>query len=288
MPNKKAQELLERKKNWIFSDPDSLLPGAREKEDPLNAGKDSKQQLRDKDAQDPDDDKNQELRDIRKVMKLSPVEEYYLTLVRQKDKTNGKDRDKSDLKKSDGQNKENNQEKDEDDQTVSSDPKLPESIRQHEQEIRKLLRSDNPISESSLAGMRPEIPDFFELGKTKDSPEEKLLRKAHMDEYRKLIGMPIAASSTSDLNPLNIGKELFRSNPNAAANINLPASSSPTWNSAPDPQLGIIPSTPMLPDLGTKMPSLPSFSSASLIPERQQPITVKPPTPTFLAPKRVF
>jgi hypothetical protein len=174
------------------------------------------------------------------------------------------------------------------------DPSMPESIRQREQALKKLLQPD--AETSSLTGAAPKVDssDAFGLEASRRLQERTPAQKARMEEYRQLLGFP-PTSPVPGANPINpaFSSLLNSSRPATPAPSTLPTGSS----SHSTPKRSYDPFTPqfgVLPQMSGGLPSLESKamndSGLAPTPLKIQPVQpqVKPPTPDFTAPKRSF
>lgn len=279
----KMKELLERRKNWSFMTPDQLL-GVPEQD------RDS-QSLDEKDGK----GKNEELN-------LTPAERYFLNLPMDEgmfDAANGDSKRDS---------------RGERDEKESS---LPEGLRTHEENLRRLIGNPSTLGDNSSSGLghtlglggkestltgfssgfagfaAPTLPDgasdLFGL-KSTSAPVEEMSerRKAQKQELQKELGLPTLQGAIMDLY-----RPPAAMDPAKAAAIPGQSGFANTLRTKPpsDFQIGGVggPSLATIPDFGAKGPaSLPNLSPPGVTPTFNDSARVKPVTPTFSAPKRVF
>ncbi len=165
IPSKRAKELMERQKNWVFMSPEDLA-GTPTEEDIF------KLREYDKDGQE--------------KKKLSPLERFMEKQQAERNRT---------LKKSDS--KEDDLElalKGKDKKSEHDDSGLPESLRESEQTLKKLFESD--ATSSSLAPIAPanSFADIFGLGSP--SPTLTAPENPYKEKYDRLF--PSMPSSPAD------------------------------------------------------------------------------------------
>jgi hypothetical protein len=256
----KTQEMIDRRKDWIFSTPEQLI---------LGRDKNSTSETESTSTSMGTDDGNKQ--------KLTPMEEFYLNLLRPAAaaKPTRTDTDR--------------------DEKAKDDSRAPAGLRDKEDQLKQLILSETPAntSPSSLSGVRADGFDFLGIRNTPD-PEQTLAQKARAEEYRQLYGMQSPQASMKELlfptvkapestSPLS--SDLSQSG------ISLPDSlkaSEPSSIFAPQVQVGMIPTAPQIADVNARAlnPAILSAGSMRVDPKPVQP-NLTPPRPTFQAPRRI-
>ena len=164
--SKRAKELQDRRKNWIFLTPEELM-GTPKSDDFFNLPEERQ------DGQD-GQDKNG----------LSPLERFYQGLERRK---SGKSKPQ--------QRKAENSLNSRDEQGLAhdsdspDDPSLPSDMRESEKALRKLLGGEKAGSAGNPA--HKSVWDVFGLGDKVNSPKEELAHKDYMKRYQEeVLGEP--------------------------------------------------------------------------------------------------
>jgi hypothetical protein len=248
VPDSKTQEMMDRRKDWIFSTPEQLI-----------LGRDQNYTTESENTRADDGTKQ----------KLTPMEEYYLNLVRPPSKAGRADRDSKD------------------------DSRTPAGLRDKEDQLKQLILSESPGSASSLSGVRADGFDYFG-GRNAPVTEQNLAQKARTEEYRQLIGLPSPQASMKELlfpTPKTAEATQLSSGLGKSA-IGLPGSLKATEPSdifVPQDQVGMIPSAPQLADVNARVlnPAILGAGSMKVDTKPPQP-NLTPPTPTFSAPRRMF
>lgn len=265
--SKRVKELLERRKNWIFMNPEDLMsaPSAEEmfKLPEYTA-------------------------DGRNKKDVSPLERYYKNLERRgktgksKDPFENEDMWGVDPKKQDAK---------QDDSDKKDDDNLPGSVKEKEQALRKAFEADKDASgddEKDVKSSRKSFfTDIFGLGHPDLTPEEKAAQKARkkvMQELYAVPGLPTLPGS-SDLESLmsDLGT------PSAKTPAPLPKTYVPEKSDAFNPNLGM--NDPTFIQGAPKDPTaklLNDWNTAPTMPKLDPPQYFSPPPPTFAAPKRPF
>jgi hypothetical protein len=266
--SKRARELLERQREWMFMRPEDLI-GEPTAEGFLQAPKYG-----------PD---GTEQRD------LSPMERYYLSLAAKRKTTlnAGQTNDDDLLGTLDRLNQKNQA-------SSFDDSELPGGLKASVEKLRSFLPPTAGGNDFDLSTTASSLADIFGLGRKASSPAQMLQRKKLADEYHSLLDPSWQPSTTGNLagqpsladllNPLSsLGGA---SRPVAAPSTGLgtlpkPATPNPIeaqWNIV-NPMLGPAP----LPDVNAQAvgqtrppPGLPKVETPKVV------------APTFTAPKRVF
>jgi hypothetical protein len=258
--SKRAKELLERRRDWVFETPDEILAGV---------SSDDKSNRRDQDKE--GDDK----------LKLSPLERFYDRLYNKEKKgptQKGHKRDLlSDSRKSGLLS---------DDSEADDDADLPFGIRETQREMKKLLVPRDRKEDSSTEPSRSGFSDIFGLGKNTRSREEIEMQKQRMDRYKELVGLPVTPRQETD--PLKQFRDLVgisRRSPGLFPTMD-------TLRGLPQQNIfgvqsgstALMPNTSLLPE-GATIHTTPSLAPA--LPKIEPPKTLPPPV-TFGAPRRAF
>jgi len=247
VPDSKTQEMIDRRKDWIFSTPEQLILGMDK-----NATSETESTRT--------DDGNKQ--------KLTPMEEFYLTLVRPAAKPTPTDRDAKD------------------------DSRTPAALRDKEDQLKQLILSETPGNVSSLSGVRADGFDFLGV-RSAPNTEQSLAQKARAEEYRQLYGLQSPQASMKELffPTVKTPEAASLSSDLSQSGINLPDSlkaSEPSSIFAPQVQVGMIPSAPQLADVNARAlnPDILSAGSMRVDTKPVQP-NLTPPRPTFQAPRRI-
>jgi hypothetical protein len=255
--SKRAKELLERRRDWVFETPEEIL---------ANMSTDDVMNRRDKDNEGED------------KMKLSPLERFYERLYGKEKKEPGhkgkRHEDTSDSPKTGvlaG------------DSEADDDTDLPLGVRETQREMKRLL-APKERKEGSSSEPVSAFSDVFGLGKNMRSREEMEMQKERIDRYKELVGLPVTPRLQSD--PLKQFRDIV--------GIKSPGLL-PTMNSLGGlPQQNVFgvqsgsgtiaPNTSLLQE-GTTIHTTPSL--APVLP-KVEPLKTLPPPVTFSAPRRVF
>lgn len=258
--SKRAKELLERRRDWIFETPEEILSTPLT-EDILSRREKEKN----------NEDKSN----------LSPVERFYERLYNKdkhnndkKETTRGTKRDGSyDLRKSAMLG----------DDSTEDDADLPLGVQETQREMRKLLaprerKGDTPDASGSS------FSDVFGLGKNTQTREEIETQRERMDRYKELVGLPVTPRLEND--PLKPFRDIISpKNANLAPGMDsLGGLSQQNLFGARAGSAGAAPNNNFLPE-GAKIYTPPSLAPA--LPKIDPPRTLPPPV-TFSAPRRAF
>jgi hypothetical protein len=256
--SKRAKELLERRRDWVFETPEEIL--AAPSTDDLSNQRDKNKES---------DEKS----------KLSPLERFYERLYSKEKKGIGKKENKRD------ETSDSRRPGVPSDESDADESDLPLGVRETQREMKKLLmpkeRKETPSMEPASA-----FSDVFGLGKTTQSREEIEMRKERMDSYKALVGLPVSPGLRSD--PLKQFRDIVGTSPRSSGLI--PTMDTlgglPQQNAfgAQSSSGTIVPNTSLLPE-GATIHTTPSLAPA--LPKMEPPKTLPPPV-TFGAPRRVF
>jgi hypothetical protein len=258
LQSKRAKELLERRRDWVFETPDEIL-AAPSGDDKMNQ----------RDQEKESDDK----------LKLSPLERFYERLYSKEkkgpQKANKRD-EPSDSRKSGILY---------DDSEADDDTDLPLGIRETQREMKKLL-APKDRKENSALEPRNAFSDMFGLGKNTRSREEIEMQKERMDRYRELVGLPVTPRLESD--PLKQFRDMVGTSPRSPGLF----PTMDTMGGLPQQNIfgtqsgsaAVTPNTSLLPQ-GANIHTTPSLAPA--LPKIEPPKTLPPPV-TFGAPRRAF
>jgi hypothetical protein len=161
--NGKAQDILDRKKNWGFMNLEEMmgLPPREETMDGMNQGRDKKS-------------------------KGSLIERYYENLGK---KSSGQDSSLKPTDKSLGNS----------DQTKEDDS-LPPRLRETQNNLRKLLNSDGSGRFFDSTPERGSMSDIFGLGNGgMSAANQEIAHRAYMDQYRDVLGMTAPGTDAGKL-----------------------------------------------------------------------------------------
>jgi hypothetical protein len=260
-PDKRTLELIERRKNWVFMNPDEIMagPSTAEMFHMPDYGSDGQEKK-----------------------KLSPLEQFYENLDHHGRNALPRNREKKDGPPGPNASPGSKEESDSQD-----DATLPVESTETERALKKLFKVDASHSARRSASSSSSLADVFGLGQAVVTPEEIEAKKARMDDFKKLLGInPTPAGPLDSLNPLNGGLESTR---NLVSPPTVP-SSLPSVSHQPaatSVQLGTINpfhSPGALPEVSSKAFTLPS--TATPLPKPAPKVT--PPIPTFTMPNRAF
>jgi hypothetical protein len=258
--SKRANELLERRRDWVFETPEEILAGPSS-DDKLNRR---------------DQEKESDYK-----LKLSPLERFYDRLYNKEKKgptqKGNKRGELSDSRKSGILS---------DDSEADDDADLPLGIRETQREMKKLLAPKDRKEDSSTEPGRGGFSDIFGLGKNTRSHEEIEMQKERMDRYKELVGLPVAPRQETD--PLKQFRDMVGISPKGPG-------LSPTMNTlgglpqqnifgAQSGSAAVTPNASLLPE-GAIIHTTPSLAPA--LPKIEPPKTLPPPV-TFGAPRRAF
>jgi hypothetical protein len=263
IPSRKARELMDRKKNWVFMTPEEFMAGPSQAEmfKMPEYGPDGQE-----------------------TKKLSVLEQFYHNLD-QKPKPPGK---KESLNNSDSlvrppfggslQGKAA--------VAPEEDPSQPDGLTDTERTLRKLFHSESGENVNAPNERPSSFSDIFKLDKF--TPVEKTdAQKARFEEYRRMLQGPAVTSVGGEMSPAGglLDDPLKRGANGTPGLTGLPGNDR---RSSYDSQLGtispILKPTP-LPEAGPRLSNPGSLTP--LLPKIDPP-KVTPPTPTFAAPKRAF
>ncbi len=256
--NKRAMEQKERRKNWVFMNPEDLGSGSTV-EDLLKIpgyGPDGQE----KDS-------------------LSLMERFYQNLDRRySGKADSKPYSENDpfgpRKRAASR----------DDAGSAEDANLPSGVKNTEQNLKRLLGTDTTLL--TPARTHGTLSDIFGLGDQGRSPEQELAHKAYMNEYRRWLEAPTVAAGTG---PANLPDTAASSDGAASYRGGLGASSRPAQSSGSAPRLDLANPTlavGTLPDVNAKV--LNQWNSMYTPPKVEPPKTLTPPPPPTEVPRRVF
>jgi hypothetical protein len=254
LQSKRAKELLEQRRDWVFETPEEILAT----DDLLNRRENNKQS----------DDKSN----------LSPVERYYERLYNKEKKESsrkGSKRDQlGDSQKSGIRS---------DDPETDDDADLPLGVRDVQHEMRKLLapkeRKNDSATETGNA-----FADVFGFGRKTQTHEEVEIQKERMDRYKVLVGLPVTPSLEAD--PLKSFRDIVGTSPKSPGFFPTVDSlgTLPQQNGFGMQSGAITPNSTLLPE-GANLHTAPSLAPA--LPKIEPPRTLPPPV-TFSAPRRPF
>jgi hypothetical protein len=258
--SKRAKELLERRRDWVFETPEEIL-ATSSNDDNINR----------RDQEKEADDKS----------KLSPVERFYDRLYNREKKgptQKGNKRDQLlDSRKSGVLT---------DDSEADDDSDLPLGIRETQREMKKLLSPRDRKDDSSTEPSRTGFSDIFGLGKNTRSREEIEIQKERMDQYKELVGLPVIPRQETD--PLKQFRDLVgmsQKRPGFSPTMNT-LGGMPQQNifGAQSGPTTVTPNTSLLPE-GATIHTTPSLAPSL---PKIEPLKTLPPPVTFGAPRRAF
>ena len=252
VPDSKTQEMMDRRKDWIFSPPEQLI---------LGRDKSSTTEVESSGTED------------RNKQKLTPMEEFYLNLVSPASKSSRGDRDlkeKEDSRAPAGL-------RDREDQLkqliMSESPGNASSLSGVRASGFDLLGSRNaPLTEQNLA-QKARTEEFRQLIGL-PSPQTS------MKEL--LFPTPKPASDST--------QPSFSPDPNRIGLPGSSKTTEPLGGFSPQDQVvGIIPSAPQLADMNAQVLNPAILSGGSMkVDTKPVQLSPTPPRPTFTAPRRVF
>ncbi len=258
IPSKRAREQAERRKDWVFMNPDEPAAGLTIEEMFKVPGIES---------------------DGREVKQLSPLERFYQGLEqRYSAKTNAKqpaENDPFSSRKTAGSRNEAG---------AFEDANLPADVQDPDQNLRKLLGTDTPAQ--TPAPTYGTLSDIFGLGEQGRSSADEVVRKGYLKEYQRWMETPPVAAGTAPA-----GTAL----PTEASRGPMGYSSVPAVSGASRaPALAPLPgSGPVNPTLGPTPPSevtakvLNEWNPLYVPPKVELPKTPPPPPPPE-PPRRKF
>ncbi len=262
--SKRAKELMERRKNWPFMDPDKLLSEPTP-EEMLNV---------------PEYGPNGQ-----EKKKLRPLEQFYQDL----DRRGKAGRNKSELKEKGVLNPAKRSDRSDRPEETDSDqePGLPGPFSESERALRKLFTSGSNTNASPGSASRNVLSDIFGVGSNDPSQEEKLERKKRMEEFQQILdpNWRPPVSVLDSFNPLKNIAETRHDEPKPGPGLgSLPGPSAfERW----DAQLK--PANPLLGLDGPADASKKIFGFTSLSPVLPKTDPPRPlPPPTFSVPRRSF
>jgi hypothetical protein len=262
-PDKRTQEAIERRKNWIFMSPEEWVggPSASEVFHMPEYGADGQEKR-----------------------KLSPIEKFYESLGRREKNVRPRNQTQKEQELAGprpGGREENG---------TPADNSASENLTESERALKKLFEKDSPKNAERPLKPQNLFSDIFGLGKTPPTLAEIEAQKARMDDFKKMLGVaPVPGIGTEFSNPLTKlpeAKNPLSINPATAGLTSLPLVNRPqTFNA----QVGFT--TPGLSpgisaDSAFKSPS--SSFQPSVVPIKPPPARITPTAPTFLAPNRAF
>ncbi len=256
VPSRQDQEQADRRKNWVFTNPEDLMAVP------------NVQAL----SKSPDSDKQQA-----ENLKLSALEQYFLGTLNQQKKPNHKS-SKDVFQDSVGEDLED---------LNATDKNLPESVRESEAQLRKLLKPANGMAGSAGS---PQSAVAANIANEKNSllyanPADA--HKALMEEYRQMLGLPAGNPSVKEMYKQLLAGPESPSKPLPTTLPELTANSSAAKPDNLDVQFGAVPGIPTLPDPNyNKALTVPTAPSTAVKLEKPVPVNLTPPVPTFTAPKR--
>jgi hypothetical protein len=262
VPNKRAREMMDRRKNWVFMTPEEIV-----------TGKTSEEGLGLKQTDKPEDE--------RKLK--SPMERYLQRLYG--DPANPKDSKKASAdRKQKGFGNSTNPFTARDDAEAQDDgmSDLPSSIRDAQQKLKKSEEKglkNKPESERRNSSF---FSDVFALEREKPSAEDEQIERDRLEVYRKSLGLtPTPTFGAKLSSPFKEENDPYRIStpPSLMDSVSKPASLTPTPGVA-------LPNSSLLLDTSARPFSPPSLTPA--LPKVDPPKSVLPPQPSFAAPRRAF
>jgi hypothetical protein len=260
--NKRVKELLDRRKNWVFMDPNNIM-GAPTLEEMLKApelGPDGKEQK-----------------------ELSAMANFYQRLSKQR---NGAEAQSPAVNNElFGQNPRKDRRED---TSVREDALMPGAVKQSADMLKKLFQTAGAEDSFSPPARHGTFEDMFGLAVKEPSAEDLKAHKKFLSDYQAEVDpdwKPFAPGTPED--PF----ASFTAPPTAPATkpvVSLPTVASPALHTAMDAQADIVNprlGPTLLPDLNAKALGQPRMADA--FPKVEAP-RVASPTPSFEAPKRSF
>jgi len=269
--DKRTKDMLERKKNWIFMNPDEVAAGGPTSE---------LFHLNEKEA------------DGSEKKQLSPLEQFYEKITGRSRGVSGSNPAKGQGKKDDPLNP-----------SAGRDPRLDPasqddgnqqtSKEDQKRTAKKLFSADGAANVNRKATTANSSFDIFGLSKAEPVAWEIEAQKSRMDDYRKMLGLPPAPEASDYVaSPLGKLSDLMRPTPTTTTTTPALTGLPSTGTTRPQDfgtQLGTInpfPSSSALQDIGSKSYNN-SLGLSPALPKTPAP-KVTPPIPTFTAPTRVF
>jgi hypothetical protein len=258
--SKRAKDLLERRRDWVFETPEEILAAPSSKE--IANGRD-----KEKDGND--------------NSRLSPLERFYERLYK-KDKREssrqGKKRDDPYDSRKSAFNSDGSE--------ADEDADLPLGVREAQREMQKLLTSKERKTDASADAYRNSFSDAFGLGKDTQARDEMEMQRERMGRYRELVGLPAAPTFEND--PLKQFRDIVGTSPkNSGLFPTMDSLGGLPQNNLFGSQQGaatVSPNTSLLPE-GAQIHTAPSL--APVLPKIEPPRSLPPPV-TFGAPRRAF
>jgi hypothetical protein len=255
--SRRARELEDRKKNWVFLDPDEMLKSPREEDLGLS---ESEKAERDK-------------------TRLSPMEEYFNRLSDKQAKKQTKN-----SKKIDKQDPFSSRDPF-DTQTDNEDGK--EDVRGSSSDGHSFFGHDSKSGLLTTPVAKPRsFSDIFGTAPSEPSRKEIEEQKARLDAFKELLGSA-PKTQPGSLSPVAGLTDLT---PKPAAMPTIPSSlPSVPHSSVFDGQFGAVPGLPnvgTLEDQNTKALSVPGITPP--LPKTESPKSYFSTTPSFSAPRRQF
>jgi hypothetical protein len=259
VPSKRARELEERRKNWIFLDPDEMLRSPRGEELGLTESQKAE----------------------RESTRLSPMEDF-LTRSSNKQAKTAKKSDKSDpfgLRDPFSSKTED----------AEGTEKSPASMTDAERRMDSIFGRDSKSATPNSAGEKSKrtFADIFGVGSSEPSRKEIEDQKARLDAFRNMIGASTKTQSPESLSPVG-GLSDFAPKPAVTPSLPSALPSIPR-TSGSDGQFGSVPGLPhigVLEDQNAKALMVPGVTPPP--PKTESPKSYFSTTPSFTAPKRVF
>jgi hypothetical protein len=257
--SKRIQELLDRRKDWIFMTPEEIMAGS--------TGADpSKMPEYGPDGQ--------------PLKKLSPMERFYEGLNHRDaggpGTAAGRQRDPFGLR-NDGAPLDSLTAREEEE-------KLPNSVRQSEQKLQKLLGADTGSGVSAPMLAHGSLSDIFGLGGDSSfSPEQVRAHEDYMKRYQELLNGPAPVSSMDPLNPLGGGAAAQTGGLVGAYGSSRP-SVFESSGGLPDPTRVPSPSA----DMNAKVLNQWNLMQAQSLPTLAPPMMAQPPPAIVEFPRRKF
>ena len=252
LPDKRTQEMMERRKNWALLSPDEVLMG------PTVDG------LLDQ----PAFDKNGQPK-----KKLSPVEEFLYP-------------EKADAKV-DGKNSAHSDRDSKEDSDERENADLPESVKQSQRKLQEDLRAFSPAAQPTAPEGRGNLSDIFGLN-PKGSLESDLAEKARLEEWKGRWSLPKPTGGQggqlgSVFDPARSAPAAMTPAPNLLPDV---SSFKRDLGMSGTPSLGIL--QPSLLDASARSYNGYNAMSSPLNLPKPEPPKLTPPLPTFSAPRRTF
>ena len=254
--SKRAKELIEQRKNWVFMNPeDQTASGALEEMIQLpQLGPDGQEKK-----------------------KLSPLEQFYKNLERQRSRPSAFGHSKEEELSGVRQRPDGRDEAD-----MGDNPNDSSGLSEAEQKVKKLFGSDASSHAGATAPAKSIFADIFGAGADVPTRADIEKQKAHMEEMRQFYGLsPVPAAGANLFDPLGPGR------PNASVlPSGLPAPNHADASAVQSGTINPIFSPGAVAGVGVNARA---FSPPSLAPTL--PITEPakaPPVPVFTIPQRKF